>query len=118
LNARAHLFVNVALHPIDDIRPERGFGDVGVDVDDEIIVAPRLLGGVRQDLARIGRGGDLRQFGDAQAAVAVLVTVLAAVFGALILTRGRLRHRFLQLVGAAPFGRPDFIPSLSELSQV
>ena len=101
LEGARHLFVDVAVHAVDDFRPERGFGDVGVDVDDEIIVAPRFLGGVRQNLARIGRGRDLRQLGDARAAVSVLVAVLAAVTGALLLTGGRLRHGFLQLVGGA-----------------
>ena len=76
LERARHLFVDVALHPIDDFRPERRFGDMRVDVDDEIVVAPRLLGGVRQNLARIGRRGDLRQLGDARAAISILVPFL------------------------------------------
>ena len=49
-----HLLVDVALHPIDDFGPERRLGDMGVDVDDEIIVLFSVLGGVREDVTGVG----------------------------------------------------------------
>jgi hypothetical protein len=67
-----HLFVDVAFHALDHVRPERRLGDVGVDVDDEIIGLPRLLGGVREDVAGVGRVVDLRQLGDTRRLFAVL----------------------------------------------
>ena len=48
-----------------DFRPERRLGDVGVDVDQEIVlVAFRLPGGVREDVARVGLHGDFLQFAE------------------------------------------------------
>ena len=82
LERARHLPIDVAVHAVDDFRPERGLGDMRVDVDDEVVVA-LLLGGMSQDLARVGLDGDFRQLADARrlfpifAAAIVLLAVLA-----------------------------------------
>src|SRR5262249_25526453 len=51
---------HLVVDSLDDLRPELGLGDMGVDVDQEIIlVALRLFGRVREHVAGIGPGGDL-----------------------------------------------------------
>jgi hypothetical protein len=45
---------------------------MSIDVDDEIIVLPRLFGSMGENLAGVGRGGDLGQFDDARGALCVL----------------------------------------------
>ena len=51
----AHLADHVVVDQRKDFRPELRLGDMGVDVDQEIIlVAFRLPGGMREDVARVG----------------------------------------------------------------
>ena len=96
-----HLTVDVVVDAVGHVRPERGLGDVGVDVDDEIILglSVAVLGGVGEDVAGVGMDGDLRQLGDARTALAVAVAVAVAVAGGFAVTSG-LSH------GALPRARP------------
>ena len=49
----------------EDLRPERRLGDVGVDVDEEVVlVALRLPRGMREDVARVRLHGDFLQFAE------------------------------------------------------
>src|SRR5271169_123628 len=96
LEGARHLLVDVALHAIDDFGPECRLGDMGVDIDDEIVVGP-FLGGVREDVAGVGLIVDLRQLADARRRFAILGNVLIAVFVvflAPVLARHFLQHRF------------------------
>ena len=61
----AHLADHVVVDRGEDLRPERRLGDVGVDVDEEIIlVALGLPRGVREDVARVRLHGDFLQFAE------------------------------------------------------
>ena len=63
--ACAHLADHVVVDHRQDFRPERRLGDVGVDVDEEIIlVALRLPRGMREDVARVRLHGDFLQFAE------------------------------------------------------
>ena len=66
LKGARHLLVDVAVHAVDDFRPECRLGNVGIDIDDEIIVEPGFLGGVGKDIAGVGLDSDFRQFTDAR----------------------------------------------------
>ena len=58
--AFAHLANDGIVDHRDDLGPELRLGDVGVDVDEEIVfVLFRLLGGVGEDVARVGLDRDL-----------------------------------------------------------
>ena len=99
LKRARHLAVHVAIHAVDNFRPESGLGDVCVDIDDEIIVA-LFVRGVRKDLARIGLNGDFRQFPHPRSTLAgsAVLFVAVLVFAVLIITvlgRQSLEHRFL-----------------------
>ena len=93
-----HLPVDVAVHAVDDFGPERSLGDVGVDVDNEIVVT-LLFGGVREDVARIGMDRDLGKFTHPRRPLPIPGSIpisslvgFVAVLGAM----GRLfEHRFL-----------------------
>ena len=61
----AHLADHVVVDQRQDFRPERRLGDVGVDVDQEIVlVAFGLPRGMREDVARVRLHGDFLQFAE------------------------------------------------------
>ncbi len=60
-----HLADDVVVDQIDDLGPERGLGDMRVDIDEEIVLHPLGLdGGVREDVARVRLGRDLLELSD------------------------------------------------------
>ena len=61
----AHLPDDVVVDQREDFRPERGFGDMRVDVDEEIIfVAFGLPRRVRENIARVRLHCDFLQFAE------------------------------------------------------
>jgi hypothetical protein len=63
--AMAHLADHLVVDQRQDFRPERGLGDMRVDVDQEIVLqAFGLPGGMREDVARVGLHGDFLQFAE------------------------------------------------------
>ena len=83
LERARHLPVDIAVHAIDDFRPECRLGDMSVDIDNEIIVEPRFPRGVGENVARVGLDIDLGQFAHLWSTLAVLA-----------IARRRLRHGF------------------------
>src|SRR5262249_27385602 len=69
----------------------RRLGDVGVDVDDEILLGLRVtvFRRVGEDVAGVGMDRNFRQLGDARAALAVAESVAVAGFGHGALPRAR-----------------------------
>jgi hypothetical protein len=79
----AHLADHVIVDHRQDFRPERRLGDMGVDVDEEIIlVALGLPGRMRENVARVRLHGDFLQLAE--------------------LRRGALEHDWLSLDAARP----------------
>ena len=61
----AHLTDHVVVDGRQDFRPERRLGDVGVDVDEEIVlIALGLTGRMREDVARVRLHGDFLHFAE------------------------------------------------------
>ena len=92
-----HLPVNVAVHAVDEFRPERGLGNVGVDIDDEIIVGARFLRGVCENVPRVSLDRDLRQFADTRR----FFSVWMSVFAVPAVARCLLQHRLPPLTERA-----------------
>ena len=60
-----HLADHVVVDERQDLRPERRLGDVGVDVDQEVIlVVFGLPRGMREDIARVRLHGDFLQLAE------------------------------------------------------
>jgi hypothetical protein len=61
----AHLADHLVVDQSQYLRPERRLGDVGVDIDQEVVfVALRLPRRMREDVARVGLHGDFLQFAE------------------------------------------------------
>ncbi len=60
-----HLADHLVVDRGEDFRPERGLGDVSVDIDQEVVlVALRLPRGMRENVARVGLHRDFVQFAE------------------------------------------------------
>ena len=71
LERARHLPVDVAVHAVDDFRPERRLGDMGIDVDDKIIMTSSLAA-CAQECRACRYGCHFGQLAHAQSAFAVL----------------------------------------------
>ena len=92
-HAFGHLLQHVVLDIAADLAPEAALADMGVDVDDHlvVVVGARLLGRMREIIARVGARGDFGKFARGRQSPFQHRSLLPALF--LVRDRNRLSMR-------------------------